>query len=96
MCHKCDVRNCVNPHHLFIGTAAENNHDMAIKGRAAKRKGEKHPESKLTDVAVIDILTSTLTQIALAKKYGVGRTTIHRVKYGESWNHIDRKQFVNN
>lgn len=90
VCHKCDVRNCVNPNHLFLGTAAENNHDMAKKGRASKRKGELHPESKLTDAAVIDILTSTLTQTELAKKYGVGRTTIRRAKYGESWKHIER------
>lgn len=31
--HKCDVRACINPEHLFIGTAKDNTHDMAKKGR---------------------------------------------------------------
>jgi hypothetical protein len=33
ICHKCDVRNCINPHHLFLGTISDNNKDMASKGR---------------------------------------------------------------
>ena len=31
--HKCDVRNCINPEHLRLGTAKENTQDMLNKNR---------------------------------------------------------------
>lgn len=38
VCHTCDVRNCWNPDHLFLGTAKDNVDDMLSKGRAFFQK----------------------------------------------------------
>jgi hypothetical protein len=62
VCHTCDQPLCVNPDHLFLGTAADNAHDRDRKGRTAKGKrhgihtypekvrhvGEENGSSKLT------------------------------------------------
>lgn len=32
-CHHCDNRACVNPEHIFIGTAKQNAQDMVLKKR---------------------------------------------------------------
>lgn len=60
-CHSCDKPLCVNPEHIWIGTSAQNQEDMARKGRSASgsrhgsktrpeqwKKGERHPNARLT------------------------------------------------
>jgi hypothetical protein len=47
VCHRCDVRTCINPDHLFLGTAQENMADMAAKMRK-KRGIEPGPERRPT------------------------------------------------
>ena len=39
-CHTCDVRNCINPDHIFIGTQKDNMRDCSSKGRSGPRLGK--------------------------------------------------------
>lgn len=38
--HHCDVRCCVRPEHLFLGTAAANSKNMVLKGRHRNGNGK--------------------------------------------------------
>ena len=40
--HKCDVRHCINPHHLRLGTARDNLYDCISKGRFRVASGVEH------------------------------------------------------
>lgn len=42
VCHTCDIRECVNPDHLWVGTALDNNKDAIKKGRL-KLVGKNNP-----------------------------------------------------
>lgn len=37
-CHRCDVRNCCNPEHLFVGSTSENQQDSIAKRRQRNTK----------------------------------------------------------
>lgn len=49
VCHRCDVKLCCNPAHLFLGTPQDNMDDMVVKGRGNKPKGERHGLARFTN-----------------------------------------------
>ncbi len=88
VCHSCDVRHCVNPGHLWLGTYYDNNHDKIAKGRAADIFGEANPRSILTAEQVLEILNDDRKQIDIAAAYGVKRSAVCNIKLGHSWRRI--------
>lgn len=81
--HKCDMRSCTNPNHLFLGTHQDNMNDMLKKGRV-----------DLTEEQVIriiaDIKGGDKGIVNIAKEYGISVTTVTRIKQNKSWKYIDR------
>ena len=90
VCHSCDIRCCVNPDHLFVGTQAENMQDMVRKGRANSPRGADSPSAKLKREDVLFILSSNLSGVDLARKFGVVGETIYRIRNGSGYRDIYR------
>ena len=89
--HRCDVRACVNPEHLFLGTNADNTRDMISKGRKRDTRGEERHNAVLDDEKVREIRRRRAAGesfVALAKEFGVTAVTIGSIARGESWTHI--------
>ena len=84
--HKCDNPPCVNPKHLFVGSIADNQKDMSVKGRA--RSGS----TKLTEAQVLEIrrkyMKGVYGYIRLGKEYNVDRMTIHDIIVRKNWKRV--------
>lgn len=88
--HKCDVRNCVNPKHLFLGNHQINMDDMVTKGRSGK--GENNSNHKLNANQVIAIreryALGGVTCKAIAQEYGVIESHINSIVNRTRWEHV--------
>ena len=89
VCHSCDHPGCCNPAHLWVGTVAQNNHDMANKGRAAC--GLQNAHGKLSDLDVAGLRAKyaegKANQYQLAEEYGVSQATIWEAIHGKTHKH---------
>jgi len=96
--HRCDNPRCVNPDHLFLGTKADNNRDMAEKGRhvpggtlcgAGKyQRGENHHNARLTRSRVEEIREARRQGESfgsIARRFGISIGHAYRVATGEAW-----------
>ena len=90
--HKCDVRSCVNPDHLWLGTQAENMADCSRKGRGRSVNGKDSHLAKLSEADVRYIKENYTgrygQRIELAERFGVHVSTIKAINRGLTWKHI--------
>ena len=84
ICHKCDVPQCINPDHLFLGTHSDNIQDMWNKKRHPKPK----PNNKLSLHQVLEIkelIKQGLPQAKIAELYKVVQPTISLINTNKTW-----------
>lgn len=95
VCHVCDVKHCVNPAHLFLGTPTDNMQDMIRKGRKKHsltgKCGELALRRKLSAEQVLEIRrrrSNGESQRQLAAAFGVDNSNIFLICKRVTWRHI--------
>ena len=90
VCHHCDVKLCVNPKHLFLGTQLDNMSDAAEKGKPNSRN------RKLTQHNVHEIRTllkeGRLLHKEIGRRFGVTRSTIGAIKNRVRWSSLEETE----
>lgn len=88
--HKCNVRACVRPDHLYFGTPQDNSNDMKKAGTVVGyKKGEAHPNTTFTaDIVkyIRDEHSKGRTQLSLAAELKVSQPTIYKIVHNITWN----------
>lgn len=62
VCHTCDVRNCINPKHLWVGTRSENMIDCRDKGRLTAMNEEWKDKRRKLNSQHVDIVKRFISQ----------------------------------
>ena len=86
--HECDNRKCVNPRHLFLGTAKDNMLDMVKKGRMKPTNGADNGNAKLTwrDIGNIRSLSENgMPCESVAKKFSISVSHAYDILAGRKW-----------
>lgn len=83
VCHHCDVRLCVNPDHLFLGSHRDNGQDASRKGRLMR--GEDHTGTTLTEADVQAIRADNRRQRIIAAEYGIKPATVGSIRRRRTW-----------
>lgn len=82
--HRCDVRACINPAHLELGSNADNMRDKALRGEGYN-KWEDHARAVLDWDTVTRIRASSDPHTVMARKLGVSVSSVYRVRAGKAW-----------
>lgn len=87
VCHKCDTPSCINPDHLFLGTAKENMADMRRKGRQPTPRS-LGGNARLTDEQVHAIRGDQRKLHEIAPEYGIGIAQVSAIRRLRAWKHL--------
>lgn len=85
--HRCDVKMCCNPAHLYMGTPADNARDRVERGlaRGGRNFGETNPNAKITAAQAAAIRAREVTAREASTQFGLSETQFYRIRKGGSW-----------
>jgi hypothetical protein len=83
--HRCDNTRCVNPEHLFLGTARDNSQDMVVKGRMSKLSGYRKVTRDQVEQIRLQYQTKEFSYRVLGDQFKISHSSIGSIIRYESW-----------
>lgn len=80
VCHRCDNPWCVNPKHLFLGTAKENMQDAVRKGRLSKPHERGWKVSAEQRRQIVALVNAGKSSRAIAADFGITHTAVLKIR----------------
>jgi len=99
--HRCDVRHCIRPDHLYLGSQKDNIADAIRQGRMSvqqpwfnqfrRKQGVDHPRAQLTEAKVRTmrrLRARGWTQQAIADRFDTSQVNVSWILNGHGWRHV--------
>lgn len=83
VCHECDVKSCVNPEHLILGTRQKNARDAVNRG--LYHAGTRHRLARLTPDQIVEIRNAPGIQREIAERFGISQAMVSLIKLRKNW-----------
>lgn len=96
VCHTCDVKLCVNPDHLWLGTQQQNMQDAKKKGRLVIPEGRRFTDGNKPlnrvqseeQVKQMKIALKNMTIAQVAKQFKVKESFVKDLSSGRTYKNI--------
>lgn len=90
--HRCDVKTCVNPEHLYIGDGKANVRDARDRGRLKPPpSGVNHNRARLNPDKVREVkrmAAAGIPKAQIARTFGVWPRAVWMILEGKSWKNV--------
>ena len=89
--HRCLMRACVNPSHLFLGTKQDVQDNTFRKGTDRRSRGVDHYHALLNDMQVLEIRrlwADGARNCDLARQFSASPQTVYGIVHGRTWKHL--------
>ena len=83
--HCCNNKRCCNPHHLQIGTPAENTAAAFRDGLIPS--GSRHHKAKFADAFIERVANDPRPQPVISADLGISQSHVSRIKSGQTRRH---------
>lgn len=89
VCHRCNVKLCVRPDHMYLATHSQNSADAARDG--LYWSGSKNSLAKLTESQVVEIRQAAANgepASAIGRRFGIHRARVSEIVRGAAWKRV--------